>query len=73
MVVMQTAETASSRKATEILFKILDITYAKADLKHVSENATHINAEEITQILRILKDFEGLFDGTLGDWDSETV
>ena len=70
---MQTAETASSRKATEILFKILDITYAKADLKHVAENATHINAEEITQILRILKDFEDLFDGTLGDWDSETV
>ena len=37
---MHTIETASIRKATEILVKIIDSTYAKADLKQVSDNAT---------------------------------
>ena len=53
--------------------KILDVIYAKADLEQVAYNATHINAEDIAQLLRILRDFGDLFDGTLGDWDTETV
>ena len=32
-----------------------------------------MNAEEISQLLNILKYFEGFFDGTLGDWDKEPV
>ena len=32
-----------------------------------------MNAEEITQLLRLLDYFEGLFDVTLGDWDTEPV
>ena len=68
---MHTAEPVSTREATERLVKILDITYAKAELDHVSANANHPNAEDRTQILRILKDFEDLFDGTQGDWDTD--
>ena len=63
---MKTEEPASTREATEILVKIINITYAKADLKQVADNATQLNAEERTQLLRLLKDFEDLFDGTLG-------
>ena len=44
-VVMQTAEPDSAREATERLGRILDSNYAKADLKQVADNATHMNAE----------------------------
>ena len=32
-----------------------------------------LNADEGTQLLRLLKYFEEFFDGTLGDWDAEPV
>ena len=41
-VVMQTAETDFTREATDILVKILNSTYAKAELKQVDNNTTHI-------------------------------
>ena len=44
-VVIHTAEPSYIREATDILVKILDITYVKADLKQVADNATKINAE----------------------------
>ena len=72
-VVINIAETDSAREATEILVKILDITYAKADLKQVAYNEIHMDAEERTQLLRLLQYFEDLFDGTLGYWDTEPV
>ena len=71
--VIQTAETASTRKATDILVKILDITYLKEELKQVAANATHLNAEEITLLIRPLKDFDNLFYGNLGYWDTEPI
>ena len=37
---MQTAEPASTRQDTERLVNILDITYVKADLNQVANNAT---------------------------------
>ena len=72
-VVMHTAEPASNGEATERLVKILEITYAKANLKHVADNATHLNADKRTQLLRLLEDLKDLFDSTLGDWDTESV
>ena len=32
-----------------------------------------MNADEISQLLRLLEYFEDLFYGTLGDWDIEPV
>ena len=37
--------------------KILDSNYAKADLKHVADNESHLNAEERTLVLSLLKEF----------------
>ena len=65
-VVIQTAEASSTREATERMVKSVGSTYAKSDLKQVADNATQLNAEERTQLLSLLKDFEELFDGTLG-------
>ena len=45
----------------------------KADLKQVAYNSTQLNNEEITQLLRLLGYLEDLFDGTLGDWDTDPV
>ena len=72
-VVMQTAEPASTREATELMVKIIYITYVKADLNQVAVNATHLNAEERTLLLSLIKDSEDLFGGTLGDWSTEPV
>ena len=67
-VVMHIAVPVSTREATEILVQILNIIYAKADLKQVSNNATQINAEEWTQLLILVENSEDLFGGTPGDW-----
>ena len=48
------------------MVKILNSTYAKADLKQVADNAIQLNSEERTQLLIILEDFKELFDATLG-------
>ena len=66
---MQTEEPVSTCKSTERLMKILDSTYAKADLKQVAYNTTQLDSEYRTQLLTLLNDFEGLFDGTLVQWD----
>ena len=69
---MQTSEPASTRESTDMMVKILDSTYEKADLKQVV-NDSHLNAEERTLLLSLLEYFEDLFDGTLGDWDTEPI
>ena len=45
----------------------------KEDLNQVANNVTQMNAEEITQLLSLFKDFKDLFDGNLGDWNIEPV
>ena len=70
-VVIQNAEPASAREATEILVKNINSTYAKADLKQVADNATHLNTKERTELLRLIEYLEDLFDFTLVEWDTE--
>ena len=67
---MQTTETVSTREATERLVKIPNSNYAKADIGQVAANTTQLNAEEITQRIRLLNCFEDLFDSLLGYWDT---
>ena len=71
-VVMQTAEPASTQEATERMVKTLDSTYAKSYIKQVV-NSSQLNAEERTLLLSLIRDFEYLFDGTLGDWSTDPV
>ena len=53
--------------------KVLVSNYAKGYLKQVFANATQLNAEERTKLIRLLVDFKDLFDDTLLDWDTEPV
>ena len=45
----------------------------KVDLEYVDNNATQMNTEERTQLIRLFHDFDNLFDGTIGDWDTHPV
>jgi len=67
-------EPKSTELATRRIVEILDAKYEKANLPELVENeCSHLNPVEKLQLLELLTEFEDLFDGTLGDWDTEPV
>ena len=72
-VVMQTADPASTQEATELMLKILDSNYVKAEFKQTVNNDSQLNAEERTLLIRFIEDFKESFDGTLDEWATEPV
>ena len=71
--IAQIAEPISTREATERVVRILDSNYAKANLDEVAEAATNLTEAERSMLLDLLKEFEDLFDGTLGQWNTAPV
>ena len=65
-VVIQTEEPDSTKQATKRMVNMIEITHSKSDLEQVSNNATQLNNEERTKLLGIIKEFQDLFDSTLG-------
>ena len=57
----------------ERVVKILDSNYQKADLDKVVEDATNLNRKQKQMLLKILKRYKKLFDGTLGKWKTNPV
>ena len=54
--------------------KILDAKYEKANLPDiVQNNCAHLNPVEQMKLLELLMEFEDLFDGTLGGWNTNSV
>ncbi len=53
--------------------KILDASHKKADVQAVLNNCTHLNSAKKDKLLELLKEFEQLFDGTLGHWRTKPV
>ena len=54
--------------------RILDANYEKANLANiVKEQCNHLTKEEKNALLRLLLSYEDLFDGTLGDWQTEPI
>ena len=67
-------EPHSTQEATQQVVHILDAKYEKADLQSVvSTNCTHLSLQDQNKLLELLTEFEELFDGTLGDWNTEPV
>ena len=62
------AEPEAVTQATARLTQILDAKYEKADLKQVVKDVPELTAQEKSQLLKLLKAYEDLFDGTLGHW-----
>ena len=63
----------STQQATDRALKILDSEYVKADLNNIVDNADSLNDEQKAMLLKLLKQFENLFDGTLGKWNTNPV
>jgi hypothetical protein len=54
--------------------RILDTKYKKADPQAiVRENCKHLSANQQKKLLQLLKKYESLFGGTLGDWKTKQV
>jgi hypothetical protein len=49
---------------------ILDANYEAADLKEIIESISTINDIERNKLLQLLRKYEHLFDGTLGDFET---
>jgi hypothetical protein len=67
-------ELQSTQDATQHATRILDAKYSKADLESlVKDNFKHLSADQQKKVLQLLKRYELLFDGTLGDWKTKLV
>jgi hypothetical protein len=67
-------EPQSTQDTTECATRILDAKYSKADLQSVvRDNCKHLSANQQKKLLQLLKKYESLFDGTLGDWKTRPV
>ena len=67
-------ESRSTREATSRAVEILDANYEKADLpKVIYDTCSHLTVLQKNKLLRTLLAFKELFDGTLGDWQTEPV
>ena len=64
-------EPQSTQDATKRVRRILDTKYQKADLQSIiRDNCKHLSANQQRKLLQLLKKYETLFDGTLGDWQT---
>ena len=67
-------EPHNMHKVTPRVVHILDAKYEKTDLQSVvSANCTHLSLHDQNKLLELLIEFEELFDGTLGDWNTEPL
>jgi hypothetical protein len=67
-------ELQSTQDTTQRATQILYAKYSKADLQSVvSNNCKHLSANQQKKLLQLLKNYELLFDGTLGDWKTKPV
>jgi hypothetical protein len=64
----------STQDNTQRATRILDAKYSKADLQSVvRDNCKHLSADHQKKLLQLLRKYESLFDGTLGDWKTKPV
>ena len=64
----------SPQNVTQRVVEILDANYEKADLQAVVDaTGPHLSCQDEKRLLELLKEFEELFDRTLGDWKTEPV
>jgi hypothetical protein len=67
-------EPQSTQDTAKFVTRILDAKYKKADLQTiVRDNCKHLSTDQQKKLLQLLKKYELLFDGTLGDWKTKSV
>ena len=55
------------------MVKILDSKYEKADLNEIVAGAKNLDKNQKQMLLKLLTQYETLFDGTLGRWNTTPV
>ena len=70
---MLSQEPKSTEEATQHVIRNLDAKYEKADIQNFFDNCSHLDSKQQSLLLKVLPDFEPLFDGTLGDWTTKPV
>jgi hypothetical protein len=67
-------EPQSTQDKIKHVTRILDAKYQKSDLQSIArDNCKHLSADQQKKLLQLLKKYETLFDGTLGDWKTRPV
>jgi hypothetical protein len=67
-------EPQSTQDATKRVTQILGAKYQKVDLQSiVRDNCKHLSTNQQKKLLQLLKKYESLLDGTLGDWKTKPV
>jgi hypothetical protein len=65
-------ESQCTQDTTHCAMQILDAKYCKADLQSVvRDKCKHLSANQQKKLLQLLKKYESLFSGTLGDWKTK--
>lgn len=72
-IIREMKEPIAAQEATNRMIKILDSKYEKANLQKIVEGATHLNQREKDLLYKLLKKYEEIFDGTLGEWKTQPV
>lgn len=73
-IINEATEPLSTAGATKRVTKILDAKYEQANLKEVVQlQCDHLKETEQQMLLELLEDNAELFDGTLGDFQTEPV
>ena len=68
--ILRSIEPKSTKEATERVVKILDSKYEKANLYEIVANAKNLDEDQKQMLLKLLKQYKTLFDGTLGRWNT---
>jgi hypothetical protein len=67
-------EPCSTQDTNKRATRILDAKYKKADLLSIAKNnCKHLSTSQQKNLLQLLKKYELLFGGTLGDWKTKPV
>ena len=61
-------ESKKIRNASKRMKKILDANYKKANLKEIVNNLKYLSSDKRSFILTLLRKYEEMFDGTLGNY-----
>ena len=71
--ILRSIEPKSTKEATERVVKILDSKYKKVNLNEIVANAKNLEKDQKKMLLKLLKQYKTLFDGTLGRWNTTPV
>ena len=68
---MPLSKTEAVEEAATRVREILEAKYEKANLRKICDQSMHLETKHQEQLFNLLKQYEELFNGELGQWDIE--